>query len=118
MALGAVIAAAAAFVVAAATNLDTVAVGQLVAGGAWGMAMMSAVAAALAFGHTGAEGKVAGLMFSALAVAGAGRIALVATATVDAPDVAEFLPWAPTAAWLLAAMVLLCMLASGRARTA
>jgi MFS family permease len=118
MALGAVIAAAAAFIVAAATNLDTVATGQLVTGGAWGMVMTSTVAAALAFGHIGAEGRVSGLMFSALALAAAGRIALVATAIVQAPDVAPLLPWAPTAAWLLAAMMLLCMLASGRARKA
>ena len=118
IALAAVIAAAAAFIVAAATNLDTVAAAQLIAGAAWGIAMTSMICAALSFGHAGAEGKVSGLMFSALAVAAAGRIALTATGAASAPDTAQFLPWAPTSAWLLAALVLLCMLASGRAKTA
>ena len=118
MALGAVIGAASAFIIAAATGLDAVIAAQLVAGAGWGCVLMSAVTAALAFGHTGAEGKVTGAMFSALALMACARIVLVATQTVKDTDVAAFLPWAPTSAWLLAAIVLLCMLATGRVRTA
>ena len=42
---------------------------QFVAGAAWGCMLMSAISAALAVGETGAEGKVLGLVFSALALA-------------------------------------------------
>jgi MFS family permease len=118
MAAGAVIAAAAAFVVAAATSLNTVIVAQLIAGAAWGLVLASALSAALSFGHVGAEGKFAGGLFSMLALVTLGRIASVATGTAKAPDISPLLPWAPTVGWLLAAMVLLCMLAYGKARGA
>ncbi len=42
-------------------------VAQLVAGAAWGCILMSAFAAAATLGHTGAEGKTTGLLFSTLA---------------------------------------------------
>ena len=118
MAFGAVIAALAAFVVAATTYVDTVIAAQLISGAAWGLVMTSALAAALAFGHTGAEGKFAGGLFSMLALATLARFAAVATGTLAAPEVSGLLPWTPTVAWLLAAMVLLCMLAAGKARGA
>lgn len=118
MAAGAVIAAAAAFVVAAATSLNTVIVAQLVAGAAWGLVLASALTAALSFGHVGAEGKFAGGLFSMLALVTLGRIATVATDTATAPEIGPLLPWAPTVGWLLAAMVLLCMLAYGKVRNA
>jgi hypothetical protein len=118
MASGAVIAAAAAFVVAAATSLNMVIVAQLVAGAAWGLVLASALTAALSLGHVGAEGKFAGGLFSMLALVTLGRIAAVATDTATAPEVSPLLPWAPTVGWLLAAMVLLCMLAAGKVRNA
>ena len=118
VAFGAVIGGLATFVIAAATSLDTVIAGELVAGAAWGCVLMSALSAALAFGHTGAEGKFAGGLFSVLALAAVARIALGAGFVVPPTALAAFLPWTPTSAWLLAAMVLLCMLAYGKARGA
>jgi hypothetical protein len=118
MAAGAVVAALAAFVVAAATSLNAVIVAQLVAGAAWGLVLASALSAALSFGHAGAEGKFAGGLFSMLALVTFGRIAGVATGAAQAPDISPLLPWAPTVGWLLAAMVLLCMLAYGKVRHA
>jgi hypothetical protein len=44
----------------------------------WGCMLMAAVSAALAIGETGAEGKVVGLVFSALALATFARMAAVA----------------------------------------
>jgi hypothetical protein len=118
MAAGAVVAAAAAFVVAAATSLNTMIVAQLVAGAAWGLVLASALATALSFGRVGAEGKFAGGLFSMLALVTLGGIASVATGAAQAPEINPLLPWAPTVGWLLAAMVLLCMLASGKVRYA
>ena len=51
---------------------------QFLAGAAWGCMLMAAVSAALAIGETGAEGKVVGLVFSALALATFARMAAVA----------------------------------------
>jgi MFS family permease len=116
MASGAVIAAAAAFVVAAATDLNTVIVAQLVAGAGWAVVLASALAAALSFGRIGAEGKFVGGLYSMLAVVTLARLAAVATA--QTLDVSAALPWAPTVGWLLAAIVLLCMLTYGKARNA
>src|SRR4029078_11015352 len=50
-----------------AGNLNMLIAAQFVAGAAWGCMLMSAVSAALAIGETGAEGKVGGLVLSALA---------------------------------------------------
>src|ERR1700722_5662687 len=61
-----------------AGNLSTLVVAQFVAGAAWGCMLMSAVSAALAIGHTGAEGKVTGLVFSALVLATFARMGAVA----------------------------------------
>jgi hypothetical protein len=58
-------------------SLNTLIVAQFGAGAAWGCMLMSAVSVALAIGHTGAKGKVTGLMFSALALATFARMAAV-----------------------------------------
>src|SRR6202011_5429041 len=50
-----------------AGGLNTLIVAQFIAGAAWGCMLMSAISAALAIGHTGAEGKGTGLVVSALA---------------------------------------------------
>src|ERR1035438_498226 len=50
-----------------AGGLNTLIAAQFVAGAAWGCMLMSAISAALAIGDSGAEGKVTGLVFSALA---------------------------------------------------
>jgi hypothetical protein len=96
---------------ALAQNLGTMAVGQLLAGAAWGCILMSALAAALAIGSTGSEGKVVGLMFSALAIATFARIGMVAGGFLADPSFKAALQWMPTICWALAGAVLLYLAA-------
>jgi hypothetical protein len=85
-----------------AGSLNTLIATQFVAGAAWGCMMMSAISAALAIGHSGAEGKVVGLVFSALALATFARIAAVAGGLQKLPEYAPVLHWAPVACWSVA----------------
>ena len=78
---------------------------------------MSAVSAALAIGAVGAEGKVTGLMFSALALATFARMAAVAGGLDKLPEYALLLHWAPVACWLVAGSGLLVLAASTRRGT-
>lgn len=101
---------------AVATWLSTVAgslnfllAAQFVAGGAWGILMMSAFTSALVMGRTGREGLVTGLMFSLLALAAFARIALVAAELNKDAQFAPLLRWLPTVAWAVAGVVLLGM---------
>ncbi len=71
-----------------AGSLNVLIVAQFMAGAAWGCMLMSAVSAALAIGETGAEGKVTGLVFSALALATFARMAAVAGGLQKLPDYA------------------------------
>jgi hypothetical protein len=95
-----------------AGNLHTLIVAQFVAGAAWGCMLMSAVSAALAIGQTGAEGKVVGLVFSALALATFARLAAVAGGLQRLPEYAPLLHWAPVACWSVAGAGLLVLAAS------
>ena len=110
MAAGGVVAAIAAFAVAQATNVTALSVAQFVAGGAWGIVMMSAVTAALAIGHSvryrGREGSITGALFSLLAVAALARMMIVWTDLNKSPGFASIQPWLPVVAWLLAAVAL------------
>jgi hypothetical protein len=87
-------------------------IAQFVAGSAWGCMLMSAVSAALAIGHSGAEGKVTGLVFSALALATFARMAAVAGGLQKLPEYAPLLHWAPVACWLVAGAGLLVIAAT------
>jgi hypothetical protein len=98
-----------------AGGLNTLIAAQFLAGAAWGCMLMSAVSAALAIGQTGAEGKVVGLVFSALALATFARMAAVAGGLQKLPDYAPLLHWAPVACWSVAGAGLL-VLAAGRMR--
>jgi hypothetical protein len=98
-----------------AGSLDTLIAAQFVAGAAWGCMLMSAVAAALAIGDSGAEGKVVGLVFSALALATFARMAAVAGGLQKLPEYAPLLQWAPVACWSVAGAGLL-VIAASRAR--
>jgi hypothetical protein len=98
-----------------AGNLNMLIAAQFLAGAAWGCMLMSAVSAALAIGETGAEGKVVGLVFSALALATLARMAAVAGGLQKLPDYAPLLHWAPVACWSVAGAGLL-VLAAGRMR--
>ncbi len=95
-----------------AGGLQTLIVAQFIAGAAWGCMLMSAVSAALAIGHTGAEGKVTGLVFSALALATFARMAAVAGGLQKLPDYAPLLHWAPVACWSVAGAGLLVIAAA------
>jgi MFS family permease len=98
-----------------AGNLRFLIAAQFLAGAAWGCMLMSAVSAALAIGETGAEGKVTGLVFSALALATFARMAAVAGGLQKLPEYAPLLHWAPVACWSVAGAGLLALAA---ARTA
>ena len=93
-------------------SLNILIVAQFVAGAAWGCMLMSAVSAALAIGETGAEGKVVGLVFSALALATFARMAAVAGGLQKLPEYAPLLHWAPVACWAVAGAGLLAIAAS------
>lgn len=107
--------AAAVFAAEHAVNLQMLVAAQFVAGAAWGAMLMSAVSAALAIGRTGAEGKLTGLVFSALALATFARMAVVAGGLQRLPDYAPLLQWAPVACWAVAGAGLL-LLAASRSR--
>jgi MFS family permease len=95
-----------------AGNLNTLIAAQFVAGAAWGCMLMSAVSAALAIGETGAEGKMVGLVFSALALATFARMAAVAGGLQKLPEYAPLLHWAPVACWSVAGAALLVIAAT------
>jgi hypothetical protein len=95
-----------------AGSLGTLIVAQFVAGAAWGCMLMSAISAALAIGRTGAEGKVTGLVFSALALGTFARMAAVAGGLQKLPEYAPLLHWAPVACWAVAGTGLLVIAAS------
>ncbi|GEC55208.1 hypothetical protein ABIF38_007978 [Bradyrhizobium japonicum] len=95
-----------------AGSLNGLIVAQFMAGAAWGCMLMSAVSAALAIGETGAEGKVTGLVFSALALATFARMAAVAGGLQKMPDYAPLVHWAPVACWSVAGAGLLVIAAS------
>ncbi|MEY9468502.1 MFS family permease [Bradyrhizobium yuanmingense] len=106
--VGAVAIAAAEF----AGNLNTLIAAQFLAGAAWGCMLMSAVSAALAIGSTGAEGKVTGLVFSALALGTFARMAAVAGGLQKMPEYTPLLHWAPVACWSVAGAGLLVIAAA------
>lgn len=95
-----------------AGSINTLIAAQFLAGAAWGCMLMSAVSAALAIGSTGAEGKVTGLVFSALALGTFARMAAVAGGLQKIPDYAPLLQWAPVACWSVAGAGLLVIAAA------
>lgn len=99
-----------------ATGLNTMIAMQFIAGAAWGCILMSAVAAATAVGGgAGAEGRILGLMFSALALATFTRIAAVTGGLTKDAAYQALLHWTPVLCWALAGAALLA-LAVGRLR--
>lgn len=110
MGAGGMVAALASLLAFNAGNLETLIAIQFIAGGAWGSVLMSAVAAALAIGHTGREGTVTGGLFALLALAALARMAIVAAEINKDPQFFTLLGWAPGAAWALAGLLLLLLL--------
>ncbi len=92
-----------------ADNLGMMIAAQIIAGAAWGFILTSAVTAAFAIGATGAEGKLVGLVFSALALATFARLGAVAASLDKMPGYADFIRWAPVACWLTAAAMVLAL---------
>jgi hypothetical protein len=90
-----------------ATSLNSMIAMQFMAGAAWGCILMSAVAAAMAVGGEGAEGKILGLMFSAIALATFTRMAAVAGGLTKNPAYEALLQWTPVICWSLAGAALL-----------
>ncbi|MGZ5165199.1 MAG: MFS transporter [Burkholderiales bacterium] len=113
-AVGALIAAIATLIASSTENLNTLILMQLIAGGGWGCVLMSAVAGALAIGHTGSEGKITGALFSMLALAAFARIAIVAVELNKDPAYAAVFTWVPVAAWALAGLMILMLLPKAR----
>jgi hypothetical protein len=111
---GAILAALASFAALYAQTLDQVVALQFIAGGGWGCVLMSVVAAAIALGHTGQEGKLTGGLFSFLAVAAFLRILLIAVELNKDPQFAALLPWLPVAAWAGGGVILLLLIRSYR----
>lgn len=109
MGAGGAVAAAAALAAWHSETLSLLVVVQFVAGGAWGCVLMSAVAAAIAIGHTGSEGRMMGALFSLLALAAVARIAIVASELNKDAQFAGLLSWLPTAGWIAAGVLLLTL---------
>jgi hypothetical protein len=110
MAAGGLLAAAAAVLAQRAGSLEALVALQFVAGGGWGCVLMSAVAAALAVGYTGREGRLTGALFALLALATFARMAIVATELNKDPAFASALLWIPAATWALGAVLALALL--------
>lgn len=89
---------------------------QLLAGAAWGIAMMSAVAAALAIGATGREGASVELMYAMLALATLARMAASAAGFAGNAAFATLFAALPALAWLVAGGTLALLARAGRAR--
>lgn len=98
-----------------ATVLNLLVLAQFAAGAAWGCILMSAFTAAFATGENGSEGRMVGILFSALAFATFLRMAVIWEGWHRNPDLAHVLKWAPTACWAVAGLLLL-VLAIGWAR--
>ena len=116
--IGAIVAGVAALGATVADSLGSLVVLQFLAGGGWGCVLMSAVAAAIAIGHTGHEGKLTGGLFSLLAVAAFIRIGVLAAGLNKDPELATLLTWVPVAAWGAAAVILLLLLRTSRSMPA
>jgi hypothetical protein len=100
---------------AIAQGLGMMIAAQFAAGAAWGCILMSAFTVAFAIGENGSEGRMSGLLFSALALATFARMAAVATGLQADPGFAPLLQWLPIVCWALAGAALLT-LAFGQVR--
>ena len=101
-----------------AQGLGPLVAAQFAAGAAWGAILMSAFTAAFAIGENGGEGRMSGLLFSALALATLARMAAVATGLNSDAALKAVLQWLPAACWALAGAALLSMAVVGLRRWA
>jgi len=96
-----------------ANGPGAVVVAQFAAGAAWGAILMSAFTVAFAIGANGGEGRMSGLLFSALALATLARMAAVATGMNSDTALKAALQWAPILCWALAGAALLYLAVAG-----
>jgi MFS family permease len=101
-----------------AQDLGQMVVAQFAAGAAWGAILMSAFTVAFAIGENGGEGRMSGLLFSALALATLTRMATVATGFNADPTLKAMLQWMPTICWAAAGAALLYLATAGVKRWA
>ena len=101
-----------------AMSLELLVVAQFIAGAAWGAILMSAFTVAFAIGENGGEGRMSGLLFSALALATFARMAMVATGISGDPGLIVALKWLPALCWAAAGAGLLCIATAGMRRQA
>jgi MFS family permease len=101
-----------------AQDLGQMVVAQFAAGAAWGAILMSAFTVAFAIGENGGEGRMSGLLFSALALATLTRMATVATGFNADPTLKAMLQWVPTICWAVAGAALLYLATAGVKRWA
>jgi hypothetical protein len=90
-----------------AQDLGQMVAAQFAAGAAWGAILMSAFTVAFAIGENGGEGRMSGLLFSALALATLTRMATVATGFNTDPVLKAVLQWVPSICWAAAGAALL-----------
>jgi MFS family permease len=95
-----------------AQGLEQVVIAQFAAGAAWGAILMSAFTVAFAIGENGGEGRMSGLLFSALAVATLARMATVATGFNADASLKAALQTLPTLCWAVAGVALLYLAAT------
>ena len=98
-------------------RFEIVVAAQLIAGAAWGCILMSAFSAAAALGYTGAEGKITGVLFSALALATFTRMATTASGALNNPSLAPLLHWAPAVCWMIGGVTLVVLSVAPMRRT-
>jgi MFS family permease len=101
-----------------AQGLEQMVAAQFAAGAAWGAILMSAFTVAFTVGANGGQGRMSGLLFSALALATLARMAAVATGFNADPLLKTALAWTPTVCWALAGVALLYLGVSGARRLA
>lgn len=99
-----------------AQGLELMVVAQLTAGAAWGAILMSAFTVAFAIGENGGEGRLSGLLFSALALATFARMAAVATGFGADATLRAVLAWLPALCWAIAGAALLWLAIAGLRR--
>ncbi len=92
-----------------ATALNMLALAQFAAGAAWGCVLMSAFTAAFATGENGHEGRMVGLLFSALAFATFLRIGFIWAGWHRDPQIMAVLQWLPILCWAIGGALLLIL---------
>jgi MFS family permease len=95
-------------------NLDLMTLAHFVAGAAWAAMTTCAFSGAITIGETGAEGKLTGLVFSAMALATFARIGIVAAGWPKQPDDAPWLLWVTVLCWAAGGAGLLALAARRR----